>query len=94
MSYSSAKLKWKRIEGLKVESRKSQSKPLPLSLLKTWSRMLQVAAMERSDMAEEKNLSMISAISNRHASSSFLSLPKESAPYRIETEDFETEDRR
>ncbi len=37
MSYSSANLKWKRIEDHKVESRKSQSKPLLLSLLKTWS---------------------------------------------------------
>jgi hypothetical protein len=37
LSYSSAKLNWKRIEDLKVESRKSKSKPLLLSLLKTWS---------------------------------------------------------
>ncbi|MFN6016322.1 MAG: hypothetical protein ACK49N_01995 [Verrucomicrobiota bacterium] len=42
-------------------------------------RFFTVAAMERSDMAEEKN-PMVSAIFNRHASSLSLSIPKESAP--------------
>jgi hypothetical protein len=36
----------------------------------------------------------VAEVFNHHASSASLPIPKESVPYRIETEDFETEDRR
>jgi hypothetical protein len=36
----------------------------------------------------------VAVVFNHHASTASLPIPKESAPHRIETEDFETEDRR
>jgi hypothetical protein len=52
----------------------------------------EVKESRKSQSRRACDLFTVAVVFNHHASSASLPIPKESVPYRIETEDFETED--